>query len=131
MRENVRGIADLSISMAATTPLSLDLIKNTAVLLRLRMKKEAERGDTRGSKRGEREQSVLKPRGSSGAISILLYHFLPFSLRLRRGDYHLENAFLSIAFLEASRRRWRRCLDEIFIETPVDYSDATQAGARA
>lgn len=94
------------------------------------MKEEAEGGDTEGSKRGEREQSVLKLRGSLGAIFILLYHFLPFSLRPRRGDYHLENAFSSIAFLEASRR-WRQCLDEIFIETPVDYSDATQAGARA
>lgn len=74
---------------------------------------------------------MLEPRGSPGAISILLHHFLPFSLRPRRGDYHLENAFSSIAFLKTSRRRRRRCLDEIFIETPVDYSNATQAGARA
>lgn len=87
------------------------------------MEGEAERGDAKGSERREREQSVLKSRGSSEAISILLYHFLPFSLCPRRGDYHLEDAVSSIAFFEASRRR--RCLDEIFIETPVDYSDAT------
>lgn len=72
---------------------------------------------------------MLKSCGSPGRFPrSLISLFAPF-LHLRRGDYHLEDAFSSIAFLEAPRRRRR--LDEIFIETPVDYSDATRARANS
>lgn len=79
------------------------------------------------------EESVLKSRGFPGAISaVSCITFISHFLHPRRGDYHLEDASSSIAFLEAPRRRRRRRrLDEIFIETPVDYSDATLARIRA
>lgn len=69
---------------------------------------------------------MLKSRGFPGVISRSPISLLALFLHPRRGDYHLEDASSSIAFFEAPRRRRRR-LDEIFIETPVDYSDATLA----
>jgi hypothetical protein len=111
-------------------PLPPDLIKNTTVRILLHLGiEEIERERKRDGCTG-REESVLKSRGSPGAIVAVSYiTFCSFFSHPRRGDYHPQDASLSIAFLDAPRRRRR--LDEIFIETPVDYSDATRARANS
>lgn len=98
-RENIRGIADLSISMAATTLLPPDLIKNTAVL-RLGRRERVKRGDAR--EKGRRVKCAKVARIIE-AISILLYHFLPFSLRPRRGDYHPRGCILEYRVSRGSK----------------------------
>jgi len=121
-REDVRGIADLSISTAATTPYSLTLLKTPPVRIPLRFGN----GRSDETKREREVKSVLKSRGSPiSGLSYITFFFRVFAAtiiisRLRP---------LSIALLDAPR--WRRRLDEIFIETPTDYSEAMPArGAR-
>lgn len=90
--------------------------------------------------RVERRQSVLKSRGSPEAISALLYHFLPSSAPSPR---RLSPRGCISPRVSRSSRTPRddggggdggdggsRRPDEIFIETPVDYSDAPRGRGR-
>lgn len=104
-----------------------DLIKNATVrsLFFLCLGIEEETGKNR-CREGKVSWSCAR---SPGRFPRSLISLFASFLHLRRGDYHLEDAFSSIAYLVAPRRRRR--LDEIFIETPVDYSDAMCARANS
>jgi len=104
-----------------------DLIKKTAVRILFHLEIE-EMGEGR---REERKKCACWSRADLGGRfpRFLLYYFLCLFCTLNTTIITLR---MHPRVLRSSRPpRWRRQLDEIFIETPVDYSDARCARANS